>query len=216
MIRPLLLYTMLLVPVAVQAEIRGPIDVIDGDTFDVAGQRIRLQSIDAPENGQACGTEQGPMFDCGTWVTRAVRGMLRGQTATCAALDTDRYGRIVASCIVNGVDLGETIVSQGLAFAYPQYSDRYVTAEISARTSDAGLWTFATQTPAVYRITRIAGRRAPDPGCAIKGNISANGRIYHLPDSPFYARTGIETAKGERWFCSVDAALAAGWRAARY
>jgi hypothetical protein len=149
-------------------------------------------------------------------VSRAVQGMLRGQTATCAALDTDRYGRIVASCTVNGVDLGESLVSQGLAFAYPRYSDRYVTTEISARASDAGLWSFATQTPAVYRMACTAGRAAPDPGGAIKGNISANGRIFHLPDGPFYARTGIDMTKGERWFCSVDAALAAGWRAARY
>lgn len=52
-------------------------------------------------------------------------------------------------------------------------------------------------------------------GCSIKGNISRNGRIYHLPGSPSYARTAIDGSKGERWFCSEAEAVAAGWRPAR-
>ncbi len=216
MARAILILVLLLAPIVASADIRGLIRVIDGDTFDVAGMRIRLQGIDAPETGQSCTTEQGPVFDCGSWVTRAVRGMLRSQTGICVALDTDRYNRTVASCTVNGADLGETLVSKGLAFAYPQYSDRYVTTELIARAADTGLWSFATQTPAVFRITRIAGRNAPDPACAIKGNISANGHIFHEVGSPAYARTGIDETKGERWFCSPRAALAAGWRPANY
>lgn len=54
------------------------------------------------------------------------------------------------------------------------------------------------------------------PGCDIKGNINAEGvRIYHVPGSEHYARTRIDTARGERWFCSEAEARAAGWRAAR-
>ena len=67
---------------------------------------------------------------------------------------------------------------------------------------------------------RAATKSAPAPqsapgGCAIKGNISGNGRIYHLPGSRSYEKTRIDTAKGERWFCSEGEARAAGWRAAR-
>lgn len=51
------------------------------------------------------------------------------------------------------------------------------------------------------------------PSCLIKGNVSARGeRIYHLPGCRYYAATRIDPARGERWFCSEQEALAAGWR----
>jgi len=54
------------------------------------------------------------------------------------------------------------------------------------------------------------------PGkCRIKGNISGNGKIYHVPGSDAYAKTRIDESKGERWFCSEEEARAAGWRAPR-
>ena len=49
--------------------------------------------------------------------------------------------------------------------------------------------------------------------CRIKGNISNGDRVYHTPDSPYYARTHIDPAQGERWFCTESEAQAAGWRA---
>jgi endonuclease YncB( thermonuclease family) len=55
----------------------------------------------------------------------------------------------------------------------------------------------------------------PQGACRIKGNISDNGRIYHVPGGKWYDRTEIDPAKGERWFCSEQEALAAGWRAPR-
>jgi hypothetical protein len=48
----------------------------------------------------------------------------------------------------------------------------------------------------------------------IKGNIGSNGdRIYHTPESPYYSRTKIDESKGERWFCTEEEAIEAGWRA---
>ncbi len=48
--------------------------------------------------------------------------------------------------------------------------------------------------------------------CLIKGNINRRGeRIYHVPGSKWYARTKINRP-GERWFCSEEEAIAAGWR----
>ena len=47
----------------------------------------------------------------------------------------------------------------------------------------------------------------------VKGNITGKGeRIYHVPGGPHYDQTGIDTAKGERWFGSENEARAAGWR----
>lgn len=49
--------------------------------------------------------------------------------------------------------------------------------------------------------------------CRIKGNIAMSGeRIYHVPGAPYYYATRIDTARGERWFCSEAEARAAGWR----
>lgn len=56
---------------------------------------------------------------------------------------------------------------------------------------------------------------ASDAGCKIKGNISRSGWIYHEPGSPNYKSTLIDEAKGERWFCTVAEAEAAGWRQPR-
>lgn len=53
----------------------------------------------------------------------------------------------------------------------------------------------------------------PKPGCEIKGNISSSGeRIYHMPGQRFYDKTVISESAGERWFCTEDEAIAAGWR----
>src|SRR5688500_1093507 len=44
-------------------------------------------------------------------------------------------------------------------------------------------------------------------GCNIKGNISRSGEpIYHVPGQEYYSVTFINLLKGERWFCSEEAA----------
>jgi hypothetical protein len=49
--------------------------------------------------------------------------------------------------------------------------------------------------------------------CVIKGNISSSGeRIYHVPGQRYYDKTQINESKGERWFCTEQEAVGAGWR----
>ncbi len=205
-----------LLPVVVLAGPQGRVHVIDADTWDVAGQRVRLYGIDAPERDQTCQRTSGEIWECGAWATTQVRARYEGKSAECTALDTDRYGRIVARCQVGGQDVGRELVRAGLAFAYRRYAMDYDLDEKTAAINDTGLHASRVQDPAAFR---AAGKAAPQPSrqdCPIKGNISSKGkRIYHLPGQEHYARTRISTAKGERWFCSEAEARQAGWRRAR-
>ncbi|MFK7744580.1 MAG: thermonuclease family protein [Roseobacter sp.] len=198
------------------SNITGTVIVVDGDTIDVNETRVRLFGIDAPENDQTCTTEQGADWSCGAWVTEAVIARFDGQPTTCTVLDTDRYSRAVARCWVNGQDIAQSLVQDGLAFAYRRYSMDYDLDEKRAAVGDVGLHASRVQTPAQFRQTRAKGRIPPDRACRIKGNISSAGaRIYHIPGQRDYERTGIRENRGERWFCSAQEAEAAGWRAAR-
>ncbi|WP_411974758.1 thermonuclease family protein [Sulfitobacter faviae] len=196
----------------------GVVRVIDGDTFDLGGTRIRLHGIDALESSQTCETEGGQAWACGDWTTREVRDRYQGADAHCEALDRDRYDRIVARCHVGDVDVGQALVRDGLAFAYRKYSMDYDLDEKAAFVAGRGIHGFKTVSPARYRVTRRSGSEParPEGSCQIKGNISAKGvKIYHMPGQEFYSRTRISARKGERWFCSEAEARGAGWRRAR-
>jgi hypothetical protein len=53
-------------------------------------------------------------------------------------------------------------------------------------------------------------------GPLIKGNINSKGqKIYHTVNSGQYMRVIIEENKGERYFCTEEEALAAGWVGAK-
>lgn len=197
-------------------DVIGPVAVVDGDTLRVAGQTIRLHGIDAPEQRQACKTEQGIAWDCGAFVTGQVKTAFQGKTARCTPVTRDRYGRVVAKCYVDERDVGRWLVQEGLAFAYRKYAMDYDLDEKRAAIADRGLHGSHVQSPAQFRKTRAKGRFPLDPACRIKGNISGRGeRIYHVPGQEHYEVTGIRTDRGERWFCTQDEARTAGWRAAK-
>jgi len=205
---------LVLLPFAVAADVTGRVHVIDADTFQVGGERVRLHGIDAPETDQTCRTEQGIVWACGAWAGEQVTALYDGRVARCAGTTRDRYKRLIARCQVDGQDIGQHLVSNGLALAYRRYSKDYVADELQAAARDVGLHAMQMQIPAMHRtVKRTGGSVAPDPGCRIKGNINTRGvRIYHLPGQAHYDATSIRTDRGERWFCSEDEARRAGWR----
>ncbi|MDE0173437.1 MAG: thermonuclease family protein [Defluviicoccus sp.] len=198
----------------------GSVRVVDGDTLDVAGARVRLHGIDAPESAQRC-RASGRSWPCGREAARALASRIGDRRVSCEERDRDRYGRVVAVCAVAGLDLNEWMVSEGWAFAYRRYSRHYVAAESRARAARRGIWRGEVVAPWEWR----RGRRLPgsspaarrnDGECRIKGNIGRDGRrIYHVPGGQYYDRTRIDTSRGERWFCSEREARAAGWRRSR-
>lgn len=198
---------------AMARDIAGAARVIDGDTLHIQDVRIRLHGIDAPEMGQICKNTR-EQLDCGAKVTQALYDWLGQRAVQCQGVTTDRYGRVVAKCFVNGQDIGESLVRAGLAFAYAKYSTDYLAAEQEAMQEKRGLHALQIDRPEAYR--RGAGTvvdvQNVQNNCRIKGNISRNGKIYHMPGQSYYSRTKINESKGERWFCSEAEAKAAGWR----
>lgn len=191
--------------------------MIDADTWDVGGERVRLFGIDAPEIDQTCREPQGQSWACGVWASDQVRQRYGGRMVTCERLGRDRFGRTVARCFLDDRDVAREMVAAGLAFAYRRYSSDYVVDEKAAALKVLGLHASLVQPPAEFRSARVAsGNLPPSPDCALKGNISSGGeRIYHVPGQSHYQRTRISIARGERWFCSEEQARASGWRRAR-
>jgi endonuclease YncB( thermonuclease family) len=212
----LCVFTAVAAPQVIAAEVTGRVRVIDGDTFDVGRTRVRLFGIDAPEQAQSCTSKDGRRWRCGAWVSAVVTQRFQDRQARCVPIETDRYGRTVARCYVQGRDVAKSLVEDGLAFAYRRYSMDYDLDEKGAAIRGAGLHDSSFQAPAAFRQSRTDAPAAPTATCTIKGNISANGeRIYHSPGQRDYDRTRIRENKGERWFCSAAEARAAGWRPAR-
>ena len=202
--------------------VAGQASVIDGDTIEVRGTRLRLHGIDAPESDQTCTAASGSPWRCGQRAALALDEKISGRPVRCERRDVDRYGRVVAECFQGELSLNRWMVRQGWAIAYRQYSTAYVGDEERARKSRLNIWSGHFDAPADHRrADRTAPRpqvvtAAPDPACPLKGNINRRGdRIYHEPGQADYDRTVINTADGERWFCSPEEARAAGWRPAR-
>jgi endonuclease YncB( thermonuclease family) len=193
----------------------GPAVIVDGDTIDISGQRLRLEGIDAPETAQTCATANGGTWDCGREAARVLRVLLANAEVACDSRGNDKYGRMLATCFSDGKDVNATMVKTGYAWAFVKYSSTYREEEKAAQAGRQGVWQGHAIPPWEYRHNgwQIAEGSSPQ-GCAIKGNISHSDQIYHMPWSPWYDKVKIDTARGERWFCSEGEAQAAGWRPA--
>lgn len=201
-------------------EIEGTPKPVDGDSFEI---EIRIFGIDTPEISQTCKDADGGDYPCGQVAADALAALMNGKTVTCEKQDQDkRYGRPVAICYADGLDVGAEMVERGLAVAYRKYSYKYVPHEQRARAAKRGLWAGEFEMPWDYRARKLTKTiislpascppPSADPGCQIRGNVSKSGRIYHLPGSRDYEKVVIDPAKGERLFCSEEEALACGWR----
>ena len=124
------------------ADITGKPRIVDGDTIEMAGQRIRIHGIDAPEAKQNCRDLKGE-WQCGFEATNALAFFVAKNWVTCVERDVDRYGRVVAVCYAGGIggpDIGERMVLEGWALAYRRYSTDYIDEEDDAKSNRRGLW----------------------------------------------------------------------------
>jgi endonuclease YncB( thermonuclease family) len=138
--------------VALSGELSGQASVIDGDTLEIRAQRIRLWGIDTPESTQLCRADDSRLYRCGAKAANELDAFIAGRPVSCAPLSQDQYGRMVASCSVNGIDLGEWLVRNGLALDWPQYSKgRYAVVQREADRAGRGVWAGSYVAPWMYR-----------------------------------------------------------------
>ena len=105
------------IPARAETILADAIRVIDGDTIDVAGDRFRLVGFDTPETyGPKCDYERA----LGQEATARLRSLLDVvQRAELVVLPgRDRYGRGLARLLVAKRDVGDILISEGLARAY--------------------------------------------------------------------------------------------------
>lgn len=118
----------------------GPADITNGDTIKIAGRRIRLVGIDAPELHQTCKDAGGRNYDCGVVSAAQMRAHIASNALSCQPEGKDRYSRILAVCFIGSEDVNAWLVTEGLAVAYRRYRLAYVSQEEAAQAAHRGLW----------------------------------------------------------------------------
>jgi len=173
------------------------IRVIDGDTFDLEnGERIRLALINAPEYPKDC---------MGVDAKARLEELVLNKTVSIERIQKDNFGRIIALVYLNKLLVNEILVEEGFAY----FDGRGVLninslnierAQEKAKLTGRGVWSSLCQTQ--------------KEGCLIKGNYRSadNTRIFHTPDCYNYDKITIKPGTTDRWFCSEQEALNAGFR----
>ncbi|MGO7387487.1 thermonuclease family protein [Rhizobium ruizarguesonis] len=140
-------------PFAFAAEtITGRVSVVDGDTIEINGTRIRLNGIDAPESWQKCRRADSSECRCGAAAAFALDEFLAASRPTrCQQIDVDRYHRVVANCFrADGQNVNAWLVRTGNALDWPRYS--HCSAEqIAATAEQAGIWRGEFVAPCIAR-----------------------------------------------------------------
>jgi endonuclease YncB( thermonuclease family) len=215
-------------------EVAGIPRIVDGDTVEISGRKIRLQGIDAPETDQLCLDDKGERWPCGIVARDELIRRFGDKPWTCAINGQDKYERSLGSCRAGSEDVAGWMVRSGWALAFIRYSPAYEAPEAAAREAQSGLWAGAFIAPWDWRdrnrrttvlgafsvprkahdvlLGAASATEAPSPECVIKGNVSPGGAcIYHTPGSRWYAK--VRMGAGKRWFCTTKEAEAAGCRA---
>ena len=138
-------------PTSAEDRIIGVASVVDGDTIEIHGQRIRLFGIDAPESSQLCVRPTGERWRCGQQASFALADRISRATVTCQPRDLDRYGRVVAVCFKGSEDLNRWMVASGWAVAYKRYSLDYVADEAGAHRRQINIWSGGFEMPWDWR-----------------------------------------------------------------
>jgi endonuclease YncB( thermonuclease family) len=139
-------------------DLTGQASIIDGDTLEIHGTRIRLWGIDAPESDQLCRNEESEHYRCGQKAANELDAFVARRTVQCVEVDRDQYKRAVAVCTAADIDLADWMVRSGLALDWPKYSKGdYAAAQNEAKHAERGIWSGSFAEPWRYRACRKTG-----------------------------------------------------------
>jgi micrococcal nuclease len=92
--------------------------VVDGDTIWLEGHNLRLQSFDTPEpHNDICGGAREVAL--AKQASARLLDLLNGNAFTVETAGEDRYGRTLATIRIQGRDVGDILISEGLARKWP-------------------------------------------------------------------------------------------------
>lgn len=92
--------------------------VVDGDTIWFQGEKIRMMGYDTPEpTTDICGGFKE--IDLANLATRRLVQLLSENPFTISRDGKDKYGRTLATIRIGEADVGEILIAEGLARAWP-------------------------------------------------------------------------------------------------
>lgn len=141
---------MLAIPPVSAETITGASRIIDGDSLEVAGRKIDLLGVDAPELGQTCNWPTKEI-NCGLIAKSALMDLTAGVSVVCDLESQQENGNVLGVCRAAGYDLAEGMTHTGWAVAVEDAPQRYKTAMAGAQTAERALWRGQFTLPWVWR-----------------------------------------------------------------
>ena len=134
--------------------IAGRASIIDADTLEVHGERIRILDVDAPESRQPCTRPDGSEWRCGQQAALALADWIGARTVTCETTKKDRYKRWLAHCSVGGEDVATWLAANGWGVPYRRCKCEAVReASARAKAEMRGIWNSVFSDPWEWRKT---------------------------------------------------------------
>ena len=126
------------------------VQITDGDTIKINGEKIRFSGIDTPEMKQTC-IENGIINPCGVMAKKILMDKISNNEVVCISEGKDQYKRTLAECFVNDESLSSYLVRSGYAFAYRRYSKKFIADEEYAKSNKIGMWSMKFDYPWDWR-----------------------------------------------------------------
>ncbi len=129
---------LLAIPIFATATLEGKvIRISDGDTIVILNDshkqfKVRLSQIDAPERGQPFSKKS----------KKSLSDMVFGKRVRVEQEGTDRYGRVLGTVYINGLNVNAEQIKRGLAWVFRRYAkdNNLFVLEQEARNDRRGLW----------------------------------------------------------------------------